>query len=1042
MTVAVTATTFLLLIAAAAVSPASVFTDPYGSNFFVSRFDADALADKQLLDTFSTSTFEPKQPKPNILTFHVNSEISNRYARTLVKSRVANPANVSQEVVFSIIIPDTAFITSFAMEVDGKIYKAYVKEKEEAKRVYNEAVNRGQTAAHVSARDADRFSVAVNIEAQSKVSFNLTYEELLQLTHGLYKHAININPGQIVPDMTIDVHIVELREITNLKVNDVQSANEIDNEVSENPKAQVEWINPNETKIHFKADEAEQRRLEKKNKLKTTDKSDSEGVAGKFVVEYNVQRDPAGGEVIVNDGYFVHFFAPHELPQLTKHVLFVLDVSGSMMGRKIDQLKEAMTAILDELSPHDYFNVIEFSYSVTVRNLDAEVNSAVYQPFASFPHSFYQEDTVEQENNAQNTRPFPATDEYKQKAKRIIEKMTAGGGTNINDALKTAVEIAKRGVSYDCENATESSNKTCQPTAEVAKDSKPPQPIIIFLTDGEPTVGETRVHKIQTAINEINSAPKSPIYCLAFGEGADFKFLKGLALANNGFGRQIYEAADAQKQLNNFYRLLASPLLANVTFKYPPEVDNETLTKHEFSNLFRGSELVIAGKIKGDLKGGEIEALSKKGLVTYHLPEPKVSDNKYGALERLWAYVTIRQLLEEQEVLEATTPQYPRYPDPEQDKEDKAANKTATVQPKEKALAIALKYSFVCPLTSLVVVKPNGTDKLNTESAAPSENDTPSFMPFTSKLGFAAMGAMPISAQSSTTMRKSIYRPALSGPSLYNSLSFASSAAGFPSSAFSFGPHSYGPAPPAPPAPSPAIESISFDLAIDPSSMQVNRLSFIPDLSTPAPTFDRVDSVDEEESTTSWLDELLREDTLNISTGANETKSLKLHAPSDIEESTCSVAHAAGTCLPLSMLGSCSMEEITDVDSYKSNYLCELQGQYAGVCCIQMDISAVKNNSSVNDSAALSPVTEQELIPLDEIPPQTDEVPALPKQVSEEIGSEKTTEPNADIMTTTEESATVVVVTDSETTETAEDNVSGSTVAVPNDDAAEENKSD
>jgi predicted metal-dependent peptidase len=62
----------------------------------------------------------------------------------------------------------------------------------------------------------------------------------------------------------------------------------------------------------------------------------------------------------------VHFFAPTDLKPLHKHVVFVLDVSGSMHGRKIEQLKEAMMEILDDLNDGDYFNIVEFSYSVTV----------------------------------------------------------------------------------------------------------------------------------------------------------------------------------------------------------------------------------------------------------------------------------------------------------------------------------------------------------------------------------------------------------------------------------------------------------------------------------------------------------------------------------------------------------------------------------------------------------------------------------------------------------------------------------------------------
>lgn len=61
------------------------------------------------------------------------------------------------------------------------------------------------------------------------------------------------------------------------------------------------------------------------------------------------------------DGYFTHFFAPVGLKPLPKRLLFVLDVSGSMSyGRKISQLKEAMTHILSEINEGDLFNIITF----------------------------------------------------------------------------------------------------------------------------------------------------------------------------------------------------------------------------------------------------------------------------------------------------------------------------------------------------------------------------------------------------------------------------------------------------------------------------------------------------------------------------------------------------------------------------------------------------------------------------------------------------------------------------------------------------------
>lgn len=67
------------------------------------------------------------------------------------------------------------------------------------------------------------------------------------------------------------------------------------------------------------------------------------------------------------EGYFVHFFAPENLKPLRKHVVFILDISGSMWGRKMEQLKEAQKKILDDLNADDFFNIITFSGDVFVR---------------------------------------------------------------------------------------------------------------------------------------------------------------------------------------------------------------------------------------------------------------------------------------------------------------------------------------------------------------------------------------------------------------------------------------------------------------------------------------------------------------------------------------------------------------------------------------------------------------------------------------------------------------------------------------------------
>jgi len=97
-----------------------------------------------------------------------------------------------------------------------------------------------------------------------------------------------------------------------------------------------------------------------------------------------------------------------------------------------------------------------------------------------------------------------------------LNKYNLSSGTNIYDALKNALKIAKAGVPAE-KLAGPEKNETSvdDPQKQAESNSKSNQklrPIIIFLTDGEPTVRETRLHKIQTAVNELNDGDKAAIF--------------------------------------------------------------------------------------------------------------------------------------------------------------------------------------------------------------------------------------------------------------------------------------------------------------------------------------------------------------------------------------------------------------------------------------------------------------------------------------------------------------------------------------------------
>lgn len=127
-------------------------------------------------------------------------------------------------------------------------------------------------------------------------------------------------------------------------------------------------------------------------------------------------------------------------------------------------------------------------------------------------------------------------------------------GTNIHGAVLKALKLAHVGKTEKFNSLPEGEQK--------------PEPTIVFLTDGEPTVGETNPSRIIAAISDSNGADEVSIFSLAFGDGADYNFLKKLSLKNDGYARRIYEASDANLQLKDFYAGISSPLLANVTFSY------------------------------------------------------------------------------------------------------------------------------------------------------------------------------------------------------------------------------------------------------------------------------------------------------------------------------------------------------------------------------------------------------------------------------------------------------------------------------------------
>uniref|UniRef100_A0A8C2JG25 Inter-alpha-trypsin inhibitor heavy chain 2 n=1 Tax=Cyprinus carpio TaxID=7962 RepID=A0A8C2JG25_CYPCA len=516
-----------------------------------------------------------------VKSYKVESRITLRFAHTTVKSSVLNSGPSAQSIGFNVQIPKRAFINNFTMNVNGNTFVGSVKEKTVARNLYALARARGKAAGIVrtNSQSMETFRTEVHVPPGSKVEFELHYQEMMQRKLGVYQHTLHLQPGRLVPLLQVDVYIFEPKGIKF-----VTASNTLGEQFADLTK-----ITHTKDKAHivFRPTLQQQRKCEN---------CTESAVDGVFTVNYDVERESNAGELQVSDGHFVQFFAPSDLSPLSKNIVFVIDVSGSMWGLKMKQTVEAMKAILDDLSMDDYFSIIDFNHNARC----------------------WSEDLVQ------------ASSIQVDEAKKYVQS------TNINEALLKAVQILVR-----------ATNQGLIDPRSVS--------MIILVSDGDPTVGEIKLSTIQKNVKRVMREEFS-LFSLGIGFDVDFDFLERIAMDNRGIAQRIYANHDAAEQLKAFYSQVSSPLLRTITIHLPENAVNN-VTQNRFDKFFSGSELIVAGKLQpSDLT--TLQSFTTAANVDLNIQteaDIRELDSVLGTHQhsfsgfarQMWAYITVNQLLAE-----------------------------------------------------------------------------------------------------------------------------------------------------------------------------------------------------------------------------------------------------------------------------------------------------------------------------------------------------------------------------------------------------------
>merc|ERR1719354_1245853 len=230
--------------------------------------------------------------------------------------------------------------------------------------------------------------------------------------------------------------------------------------------------------------------------------------------------------------------------------------------------------------------------------------------------------------------------------------------------------------------------------------------MICFLTDGEHTSDWTSNDEIAWQVRERNNG-RVLIHNVAFGSGADYEFMQQNSAENEGIDRRIFENLDAAASIRDFFYEVTNVVMTGVNVEYDKSKVS-MLSNVDFPYISKGKEMVVSGKLNDfsididqatgamDMKyniKGKLTGRGHKDQVTidfeinpYKTSRISESQHKIEQFsERIWAFMRIKKLLGD---LKAMV--------------DDSAEKNETTA---EALELSLKYNFVTPLTSIVVLK-------------------------------------------------------------------------------------------------------------------------------------------------------------------------------------------------------------------------------------------------------------------------------------------------------------------------------------------------
>jgi Ca-activated chloride channel family protein len=454
------------------------------------------------------------------------------------------------------------------MEINGKQVEAELLAAEKARQIYEDIVRTLRDPALLEYVGRDVFKVRIfPIEPRSKKRVKLAYTQLLRADAGLvsYLYPLNTERFSAKPIQTVSLKV------------EVETKRPLKSIYSPSHNVEVRRHGDNKATVGFESKEV---RPDTDFQLFFATESADIGLS---LLTYK------GG---AEDGYFLLLAAPGFEAKgekvIPKDVTFVLDTSGSMAGKKLEQAKKAFLFCIENLNNEDRFDLVRFS-------TDTE--------------SLF-------------GRLVEATAEHRRRATEFVQGLKPTGGTAIDEALRKAL------------------------AARPAQSDRPG--VLIFLTDGLPTVGERDADRIVAGVKQAGRG-NTRVFCFGIGHDVNTHLLDQITETTHAYSQYVLPEEDIEVKVSSFFAKIKEPVLANLSLVFPEAVRVTKLYPSPLPDLFKGEQLVLVGRYSG-VSGGQITLAGAAHGVTHRFSfdgrfAGEATEHEF--IPRLWATRRIGYLLDE-----------------------------------------------------------------------------------------------------------------------------------------------------------------------------------------------------------------------------------------------------------------------------------------------------------------------------------------------------------------------------------------------------------